>query len=156
MKYVYWYWPDYISLVIMSLLVFGLLLLRKFIKPPKGLVVSIFISYVLLLICFLPKFGLHIPKTLIGIYLFVVMSISFCITGCIAALFNYGPASFIEGIKEAGLTSMIFGTLNDVNCIWTIIVDWVALIINALIIFAIIRLFSYIRRKDLAKKQQVT
>ncbi len=148
MKYVYWYWPDYISFAVMSLFVFGLLLFKKFIKPPKGLIVSFFISYVLMLIRFLPIFGLQMPKTLIGIYLFVVMSLSFYITGCIAVLFNYGPAYFIEGLKEAGLTRMIFGTFNDVSCIWNIIDDWVALIINAFVIFAIIRLFLYIRQQE--------
>jgi uncharacterized membrane protein YozB (DUF420 family) len=154
MEYVYWYWPNYISLAVMSLFVFGLLLFKKFVKLPKGLVVSSFISYVLLLICFLPLFGLQMPKTLMGICILVVTGPSFCVTGCIAALFNDGPASFLEGLKEIGLIGMSFCALNDASCIWRTIVDWVAFIINALAIFAIIRLFLYIRRKDSAKRLQ--
>jgi hypothetical protein len=154
MKYVYWYWHNYVSLAAMSLFVLGLLFFRKFIKPTKGLIISIFISYILLLVAFLPLFGLQIPETFIGPYLLVVTGPSFCITGCTAALFNYGPAFLLKELKEVGLLRMSFYTMNDAGWIWRIASDWVAFGINTLGIFAIIRLILYIKRRVSAKKTQ--
>ena len=149
MKYVYWYWHNYVFLAVMVLFVFGLLLFRKFVKPPKGLIFSSFISYVLLLICFLPLFGLQIPK-LMYLYLSVIMVPSYCITACIAALIKDGPTFFLQGGWWDGARYYIAHESS-----WKIVSYLVAFSINTLCIFAIIRLILYINRKVSAKKPQV-
>jgi hypothetical protein len=138
----------------MFLFVFGLFFFRKFVRPPKGLIVSFFISYILLLIACSILFGLKIPETLMRPYDFVVMDPSFCIIGCIAALFNHGPTLLLKGLKELGLLQTAAFALNDASWIWSIVVDWVALCMNTFFAFAIIRLILHIKHKVSAKKPQ--
>jgi hypothetical protein len=126
----------YASLAVISLFVIGLLLFRKSIRMPKGLIVSSLISYVLVLINILQiAFHLRIPNVVwhpcftVGIYptIFLVNSI------------------FV-------LSERLFG-----SGWWTMFLDNLcidAFCINALVIFAIIRLFLYIKRKASVKKLQ--
>jgi len=65
----------YVFLAAISFFVFGLLLLRRFFRTPKGLFISAFISYVLVLVNILQlSFGLQISETIR--YLCFVQAIS--------------------------------------------------------------------------------
>jgi len=122
----------YVSLAVMALFVFGLLLFRKFGRIPKGLFISSFISYVLLLINILYFVSdLRIPKA-VG---YLCLYPSFLIAEVL-----------MEWLSETWLSSMFDGR---------VILFWVAFSINTLGIFAIIRLILYIKRKVSAKKSQV-
>jgi len=130
-------------LAVISLFVFGLLLFRIFGRTPKGLFISSFISYVLLLINILYFFcDLRIPKA-VGDLCFAV---------------GIWP-SWLIGRYMAELAVWLFGEEWLFESGWDILFAWnlcvVAFIVNTLGIFAIIRLTSYIRRKVLAKKPQV-
>jgi len=120
-------------LIVMSLLVFGPLLFRKTVRMPKGLFISSFISYVLVLINILYfAFHLLIPKIILYPCFLVVFYPSFYIIYAI---------DFLLGSEG------IFGGLN--------IFFLVAFIIDTLCIFAIIRLILYIKHKISVKKSQI-
>jgi hypothetical protein len=129
-------------LLVMSLFVFGPLLLRKFIRMPKGLFISSFISYVLtLIIISCLSFRLWTP--IVIVYL------------CFAVVFPYFYiVGFIEHLIES-----LFGQFGPVVgwiiCNQTVILYLVAFCINTLVIFAIIRLILYYKHKVSAKKSQV-
>ena len=125
-------------LIVMSLFVFGLLLCRISSRTPKGLFLSSVISYVLVLIMILQFcFRLQIPD-IIGYPCFtVVFYPSFAILYSIEVLWEW---LFGSGLYFSNETIVLF---------------LIAFIIDTLCIFAIIRLFLYIKRKVSAKKSQV-
>jgi hypothetical protein len=126
----------YVSLAVISLLVIGLLLFRKSVRMPKGLIVSSLISYVLVLINIV-QIAFHLPiPNVVG---------NICFTAGIY------PSIFIVG-SLAGLSERLFSSSD-----WAIFLDNLcidAFFINTLVIFAIIRLFLYIKRKVSVKKPQ--
>ena len=130
-------------LTVMSLFVFGLLLCRKFVRIPKGLFVSSFISYVLLIINILAlSFDLPIP---------IEVELPFVVVGIL-------PSSLILDYTN-GLLEWLFGSglyvIDEMFNGEPITVYLVAFIVNTLCIFAITRLILYIDRKGSAKKPQV-
>ncbi len=126
-------------LIIMSLFVFGLLLCRKVVKIPKGLFISSFISYVLLLINILIlSFRSQIP---------IEVGLPFVMVGILP--------SYLILIYTGGSLEWLFGSGFCDMLDWTIVLFLIAFIINTLCIFAIIRLILYIKRKVSAKKPQV-
>jgi len=134
----------YASLAVISLFVFGLLLCRKFVKTPKGLVTSSLVSYGLLLFnVFNFLLDLRIPKA-IGYLCFVV---------------GIYPSILILYSVEA-LAEGLFGSEWLLESWWWAIFEekvtfyLVTFTINTLGIFAIIRLILYIKHKLSAKKSQ--
>lgn len=133
----------YASLAVISLFVLGLLLFRMVARTPKGLFISSFISYVLLLINILYFFyDLGIPKA-VGNLCFAV---------------GIWP-SYLIVLYVKSLAVWLFGDKWLFESGWWIIFAWnlcvVAFIVNTLGIFAIIRLILYIKRKVPSKKPQV-
>jgi hypothetical protein len=124
----------YVSLAVISLFVIGLLLFRKSVKMPKGLIVSSLISYVLLLANVLGiAFHLRIPEVI----------------GYICFTAGLYPTIFLVGSVGALLERLF--SLSE----WTVFLDNLcidAFFINTLVIFAIIRLFLYIKHKASVKK----
>jgi hypothetical protein len=117
-------------LLIMFLFVFGLSLFRKSFKMPQGLFISSLISYMLVLVNILElSFGLPIPMV-VGFPFFAVI---------------YPYSHIVSFIGR--LTEWRWIILNQ-----EVILYLVAFIANTLCIFAIIRLFLYIRQH---KKPQV-
>jgi hypothetical protein len=114
----------------MSLFVFGPLLFKKFLRVPKGLFISSFISYVLVLINILYfSFDLDVPEIIRR--------------SCLATVFlSFYIVRFIENFTEW------WWIISNQE----VILYLVAFIVNTLVIFAIIRLFLYIRQP---KKPQV-
>jgi hypothetical protein len=122
----------YALLAVMSLFVFGLLLFRKFVRTPKGLFISSFISYVLVLVNILQlSFDLRLPKA-IGYLCFAVGIWPSC------------PIVYSIIYPMEVLTERLFGSWITFD--ETIILYLVAFVVNTLCIFAIIRLFLYIRQ----------
>jgi hypothetical protein len=124
----------YVSLAVISLFVIGLLLFRKSARMPKGLIISFLISYVIVLINILQiAFHLRIPNV-IGNPCFAA--------GIYPTLFLVSPiVVLLERLFGSGWWTMFFNNLCiDSFCI------------TALVIFAIIRLFLYIKRKASVKK----
>ncbi|HUV40425.1 MAG TPA: hypothetical protein VMW23_01385 [Sedimentisphaerales bacterium] len=134
----------YWSLAVISLFVFGLLLCRKFVKTPKGLVTSSLVSYGLLLVNIFDFLSdLPIPKA-IGYFCFAV---------------GIYPNILIVYLIEV-FTDWLFGEEWLFESGWWVIFDGrvtiylAAFTINTLVIFAIIRLILYIKHKLSAKKSQ--
>jgi hypothetical protein len=139
----------YASLGVITLFVLGLLVFRTLIKIPKGLIASSFISYVLLLFnllyCF---FGLHIPESLKSLG-------NLCFAAGIWPSFKI--ICYVQGMAD-----YLFGEEWLFESGWWVVFDGrggtlclLSFIINALVIFAIIRLFLYIKRKVSVKKPQI-
>jgi len=118
-------------LIVMSLFVFGPLLFKKSIRMPKGLFLSFFVSYVLILIIITCLSSRLLPfKTILY--------------PCITVVF---PNLFIEY-----LIGELFGLWRIYN--QTAIIYLVTFIMNTLYIFAIVRLILYIKHKISSKKPQ--
>jgi hypothetical protein len=128
----------YAFLAVMSLFVFGLLLFRKFVRTPKGLFISSFISYVLVLINILQlSFDLRVPKV-VGYLCFAVGIWPSC------------PIVYSLIYPMEVLTERLFGSWITFD--ETIILYLVSFGLNTLGIFAIIRLILYIKHKVSAQK----
>jgi hypothetical protein len=126
----------YVSLAVISLFVIGLLLFRKSVRMPKGLIIASLISFALVLINVLQiVFKLRIPKIVGHICFIIGIDIPISLAGSLVAL--------AEQFFNSGGWSRAFANL----CIYTFV-------INTLVIFAIIRLILYIKRKASVKKPQ--
>jgi hypothetical protein len=137
-----WSNKIYAYLAVISLFVLGLLLCRKVVRIPKGLFISSFISYVLLLI------------NILG-FAFRVWLPDIVLYPCFAVVYPYFYiVGFIEWLMEQ-LFGQVSGPLYWIMLNRTVFLYLVAFIINTLCIFAIIRLILYIKRKVSAKKPQV-
>ena len=125
-------------LIVMALFVFGVLLLEKFAKGPKGLFISSVISYVLILIIILSfPFSLWAPNA-ITYFCLVVISPVFYIVG------------FIED-----LTDQLFGPVWWIITNRTIFIYVTTFIVSTLLIFALIKLILYIKHKVSSRKPQI-
>jgi hypothetical protein len=134
-----WSNKIYAYLAVISLFVFGLLLCRKVVRIPKGLFISSFISYVLLLVNILIlSFNLPLPLEVVFPFFAVGIWPSYLIVG------------YIEVLAERLFGSGFYDMFDE-----TIAIYLVAFIVNTLCIFGITRLILYIDRKGSAKKPQV-
>ena len=124
-------------LVVMSFFVFGPLLFRKVIRIPKGLFISSFISYVIILVIIL-CFALRLWTPYLLLYL--------CVT-------IIRPNFYIVGYIEE-LTEQLFGPVWWIITNQNIIIYLVTFIMNTLYIFAIIRLVLFIKYKISGEKSQ--
>jgi len=125
----------YVSLAAISLFVIGLLLFRKSVRMPKGLIISSLISYVFVLVnCLSIAFNLRIPEVVGNI----------CSVGIFLGL-------LIVGSLRA-LLERFFGSSECTIFLYNLCID--SFCITALVIFAIIRLILYIKRKVSVKKLQ--
>lgn len=128
----------YASIAVITLFVFGTLFFRKVIRFPKGLIMSSFISYALLLFNLLYYFfRLHIPESM-GNFFFA--------TGIMP--------SFKIICYIGGIANRLFGEERLFESGWWVVFNWrggtlciLSFILNAMVIFAIIRLALHIKRK---------
>ncbi|MHC4158651.1 MAG: hypothetical protein ACYSSO_06190 [Planctomycetota bacterium] len=119
-------------LILTSLFVFGPLLFRESFRVPKELFVSSFISYLLILVNIL---AFSLGPIEVAFVSFLVIYPYFLLVG------------FIEALMER-----LFGSGLHLMHDETIAIYLIAFIINTLAIFAIKRLFLYIRHKQLVKR----
>lgn len=113
-------------LIVMSLFVFGPSLFKATIKMPKGLFISSLISYVLILGNIL----------VLSFHLLIPIEVAFLF---FAVVYPYiSVVGFIGRLTEWRWLVSIYG----------VVVYLLAFIINTLVIFAIIRLFQYIRQQE--------
>jgi len=120
-------------LIAISLFVFGPLLLRKLIRMPKGLFISSFISYVLILIIiYYISFDF---QNIMSLPCFFVMFPNLFILGFIERVFG-----------QMGAFSRWIGS-NEIAIIYL-----ATFIMNTLYIFVIVRLILYIKDKVSSKK----
>ncbi|MFA5252021.1 MAG: hypothetical protein WC454_05495 [Phycisphaerae bacterium] len=120
-------------LTIMALFVFGPLLFRKSFRMPKGLFVSSFISCIIILFSiFILSFNLPVPIE-VAFPFYAVISL-------------YCP---IIRFMDKLLPDWGWYVTH-----WELILYLIAFIINTLAIFAIIRLFLFLRLEDSTKKPQ--
>jgi hypothetical protein len=132
---------GYIALGAMSVFCFGLLLLKIFVRLPKGLIAASFISYVLILI-FILLFIFRLPVSknfivAINPLFWIVMGPSYCIAACIEALSESRRAYFL---KEGWFGATIMRLLESEPYVYMYI-GLLAFCLNTLLIFVIIRLF---------------
>jgi hypothetical protein len=136
---------SYASLGVITFFVLGLLVFRKFVKIPKWLAISFLISYLLLLFNILYYFvWSHISESFKSIGVF-----------CFAAVIW---PSFIIICSVEGLTNRLFGKDWLFESGRWVVFDWIdgilcllSFFLNALVIFAIIKLFLYIKHKVFVK-----
>jgi hypothetical protein len=139
----------YITLVVMPLFVFGFLLFRKGTRPPKELIIAIFISYILVASNVLYYvFKLPLPEVLMTPCTWIVMMPSYCIAACIMALFE-DPAFFL---KNGWLGASVMSFFDRAPYYAHLVICLLAFIVNTLLIFAIIRLILRIKHKVSAQK----
>ncbi len=133
----------YAFLAVISLFVFGLLLCRKLVRIPKGLFISSFISYVLLLI--------NIWGFVFRVWIPIEVVFPFFVAGI--------WPSYLIVVYINKLGDWLFGEEWLFESGWWIMFDWnlcvVAFIVNTLGTFAVIRLILYIKHKVSAKKPQI-
>jgi len=127
-------------LIVMSLFVFGPLLFKEAVRMPKGLFISSFISYALVLVNIL----------VLSLKSWIPIEVAFPFLMVVYPYFHI--VGFIEDLMER-----LFGQFGPVQ--WIIsnqefAIFLVAFIINTLCIFAIIRLFLYIRKPKKPRVKQ--